>query len=77
MDHTSNEIEQTDRRGLSRDKITEIQELSKREMEDVTGGGVGVEYDTVFNHRYTPRARGGTDCAFDLIVISSTLGSGG
>ena len=34
MANTRNEIE-TDRRGLSRD---EIQELSKREMEDVTGG---------------------------------------
>ena len=38
MANARNEIEQTDRRRLLSD---ENQELSKREMEDVKGGGVG------------------------------------
>ncbi len=46
--------------------VDEFQELSKREMEDVTGGGEGAKYGYM---RYEPTGQGFGDDPDDLCVV--------
>ena len=60
MANTHNEIEQTDAPREVQGQLGEIQELSKKEMEDVTGGGTEYEYDFFGRLATTTTTIGGT-----------------